>query len=152
MMWKEFEELAGYEVTYEDYTKIIEPMYMAIPESISKREFVKMIDRKRFDYKAKEKAEKKAMVKAMKEIAEERAANCEHFCDYEAEEKLMEIARSYMDKYFPKNRGYHGDIERKHWANLSTGCTYPAEFVIYREIHGEWYEEQRITLAQWKAA
>lgn len=152
MMWREFEELAGYEVTYEDYSKIIEPMYMAIPESISKQEFVKMIDRKRFDYKAKEKAEKKSMVKAMKEIAEERAKNCEHFSDYEAEEKLMEIARNYMAKFYPKNLGYHGDIERKHWGNLGTSCTYPAELVIYREIKGEWYEEQRITLAQWKAA
>ena len=152
MMKHEFEALAGYEVTYEDYSKIIEPMYMAIPESISKQEFVKMIDRKRFDFRAKEKAEKKAMVKAMKEIAEERAQNCEHFCDYEAEEKLMEIARSYMSKFFPKNLGYHGDIERKHWANLDTGCTYPAELVIYREYKGTWYEEQRITLAQWKAA
>lgn len=152
MMWREFEELAGYEVTYDDYTKIIEPMYMAIPENISKQDFVKMIDRKRFDYKAKERAEKKAMVKAMKEIAEERAQNCEHFCDYEAEEKLMEIARNFMDRFFPKRLGYHGDVERKHWGNLSTGCTYPAELVIYREIRGTWYEEDRITLAQWKAA
>ena len=152
MMQHEFEALAGYEVTYEDYSKIIEPMYMAVPESISKQEFVKMIDRKRFDFRAKEKAEKKAMVKAMKEIAEERAQNCEHFCDYEAEDKLREIARSYMDKFFPKNLGYHGDIERKHWANNDRCCTYPADLVIYREIKGEWYEEQRITLAQWKAA
>ena len=66
--------------------------------------------------------------------------------------KLMEIARNYMAKFFPKTLGYHGDIERKQWANLDTGCTYPAELVIYREIKGEWYEEQRITLAQWKAA
>ena len=149
MMWKEFEEIAGYEVTYEDYTNVIEPMYNAT--NLSKQEFVKVIDRKRFDFRAKEKAEKKAMLKAMKEIAEERAENCEHFCDYEAEEKLMEIARNFMDKYFPKNLGYHGDIEREHWANLSTACTYPATLVIYREIRGEWYEEQRITLAQWKA-
>ena len=152
MMKNEFEALAGYEVTFEDYSKIIEPMYMAIPDSISKQEFVKMIDRKRFDFRAKEKAEKKAMLKAMKEIAEERAQNCEHFGDYEAEEKLYEIARNYMNKFFPKNLGYHGDIERKHWANISTSCTYPAELVIYREYRGEWYEEQRITLAQWKAA
>ena len=148
MMHEEFERLAGYEVTYEDYTNIIEPMYMAT--NLSKQEFVKTVDRKRFDFRAREKAEKKAMVKAMREIAEERAQNCEHFHDYEAEDKLMEIARNYMDKYFPKNLGYHGDIERKHWANDVHFCTYPAELVIYREIKGEWYEEQRITLAQWK--
>lgn len=149
MMWKEFEELAGYKVTYEDYNNVIEPMYMAT--NLSKQEFVKVIDRKRFDFRAKEKAEKKAMLKAMKEIAQERAQNCEHFCDYEAEDKLIEIARNYMDKFFPKNLGYHGDIERKHWANLSTGCTYPACLVVYKEFRGVWYEEQRIELAQWKA-
>lgn len=43
MMWKEFEEIAGYEVSYEDYSKVIEPMYMAMPDSISKSEFVKML-------------------------------------------------------------------------------------------------------------
>ena len=150
MMKHEFEALAGYEVTFEDYNNVIEPMYMAV--NLSKQDFVKVIDRKRFDFRAKEKAEKKAMVKAMKEIAEERAENCEHYSNYEAEEKLVEIARNYMDKFFPKNLGYHGDIERKHWGNLNTGCTYPAELVIYREYRGEWYEEQRITLAQWKAA
>lgn len=147
MMKHEFEALAGYEVTFEGYNKIIEPMYMAVPEGISKQEFVKMIDRKRFDFRAKEKAEKKAMLKAMKEIAEERAENCELFCDYEAEDKLKEIARSFMQKFFPKNLGYYGDIERKHWKGLEWACTYPAELVIYKEFRGEWYEEQRITLA-----
>ena len=150
MMWEEFEKIAGYEVSYEDYTNVIEPMYNAT--NLSKGEFVKVIDRKRFDFRAKEKAEKKAMLKAMKEIAAERAQNCEHFCDYEAEEKLMEIARNFMDKYFPKRLGYHGDIERKHWANNAHFCTYPAELVIYREYKGTWYEDQRIELAQWKAA
>lgn len=150
MMWQEFERIAGYEVTFEDYTNVIEPMYNAT--NLSKQEFVKVIDRKRFDFRAKEQAEKNEMLKTMKKIAEERAENCEHFCDYEAEEKLLEVARNFMDKYFPKNLGYHGDIERKHWANLSTGCTYPADLVIYREYRGTWHEEQRITLAQWKAA
>lgn len=149
MMKGEFEKLAGYEVTFEDYSNIIEPMYMAV--NLSKQEFVKVIDRKRFDFRAKEKAEKKAMIKAMKEIAEERAENCEHFCDCEAEEKLMQIARNFMGKFFPENLGYHGDIERRHWGDDYRGCTYPAELVIYREIRGRWYEDERITLAKWKA-
>ena len=150
MMHHEFEQIAGYEVTYEDYTNIIEPMYMAT--NLSKQEFVKTLNRKQFDFRAKEKAEKKAMVKAMREIAEERAENCEHFHDYEAEEKLYGIAREYVNKFFPKNLGYHGDIERKHFANVEQFCTYPAELVIYREIRGEWYEEDRIKLAEWKQA
>ena len=51
MMKHEFEAIAGYEVSWEDYNNIIEPMYLAIPESISKQEFVKMVNRKRFEIK-----------------------------------------------------------------------------------------------------
>lgn len=150
MMKHEFEALAGYEVTFEDYNNIIEPMYMAT--NLSKQEFVNVIDRKRFDFRAREKAEKKEMIKAMKEIAKERAQNCEHFCDYEAENKLMEIARTFRKKYYPEDLGYWLDIERLHWGNISTSCTYPANLVIYRKYRGEWYEEERITLAKWKKA
>ena len=48
MMWAEFEELAGYEVSYETYSKVIEPMYMALPETYTKQDFVKMLDKKAF--------------------------------------------------------------------------------------------------------
>lgn len=46
MMKHEFEELAGYEVSREDYDNIIEPMYMAT--NLTKQEFVKTISKKRF--------------------------------------------------------------------------------------------------------
>lgn len=39
MMKHEFEALAGYEVSFEDYNRIIEPMYMAT--ELSKEDFVK---------------------------------------------------------------------------------------------------------------
>lgn len=51
MMKHEFEQIAGYEVSWEDYNTIIEPMYLAIPENISKQDFVKMLSRKRFEVK-----------------------------------------------------------------------------------------------------
>ena len=50
MMHHEFEQIAGYEVSYEDYTNIIEPMYMAT--NLSKQDFVKTINRKAFEKKA----------------------------------------------------------------------------------------------------
>lgn len=53
MMKHEFEQLAGYEVSTSDYDNIIEPMYMAT--NVTKAEFVKMIDRKRFEVKAESK-------------------------------------------------------------------------------------------------
>ena len=148
MMWQEFESIAGYEVTFEDYSKIIEPMYMAL--DMDKHEFVKLLDRKRFDYKAKEKAEKKAMIKAMREIAEERAQNCEHFSNYDAENKLSELADEFVDKFYHKNLGYQGDIERRNWADISRSCTYPSDLIIYRVIQGRWYEIERIELARWQ--
>lgn len=48
MMKQEFEMLAGYAVSQEDYNKIIEPMYMAT--NLSKEDFIKCVDRKRFEY------------------------------------------------------------------------------------------------------
>lgn len=52
MMKHEFEELAGYEVSVEDYDNIIEPMYMAT--NLTKQEFVKTISKKRFAIVKKE--------------------------------------------------------------------------------------------------
>ena len=49
MMKQEFERIAGYEVSAEDYYKVIEPMYMAT--NLSKQDFVKTINRKRFAVK-----------------------------------------------------------------------------------------------------
>lgn len=49
MMKYEFEVLAGYKVSTDDYNKIIEPMYMAT--GMNKADFVKCIDRKRFEEK-----------------------------------------------------------------------------------------------------
>ena len=51
MTIQEFEKLAGYEVNYDDYVNIIEPMYMAV--ELSKVDFVQCINRKRFEVKKK---------------------------------------------------------------------------------------------------
>lgn len=52
MMKHEFERIAGYEVSAEDYNNIIEPMYMAT--NLSKEDFVKTISKKRFAVVKKE--------------------------------------------------------------------------------------------------
>lgn len=46
MTKQEFEKIAGYDVTFEDYTKIIEPMYMAT--TLNKQDFVKTLNKKTF--------------------------------------------------------------------------------------------------------
>lgn len=47
MMYAEFIQLAGYEVSYQTYVEIIEPMYMAT--NLSKENFIKCLDRKQFE-------------------------------------------------------------------------------------------------------
>jgi len=123
-MWHEFEELAGYEVSEEDYRKIIEPMYMAT--SLNKTEFVKVIDRKRFALKTLEE-----MKSEMKEIAKYLKETCEHFTDYEAKEKLEKLAEEYKNRIAPQG-GFlvNTRYTLEHLGNCR-GCSYPAEIEIF---------------------
>lgn len=137
MMWEEFERIAGYEVSYEDYSTIIEPMYNAT--NLNKAEFVKMLNRKAFDLKVK----KQEMIKAMKAIAKERKANAEHFTNYEAENKLHELAQKYAESF---HRFSTPEIVRKQTFE-TWGCSYPAELIIYGGVvNGKYYEIERINL------
>ena len=138
MMWEEFEKIAGYEVSYEDYTNVIEPMYNAT--NLSKGEFVKTLNRKAFDLKVK----KREMIKAMRAIATERKENAEHFNNYEDEDKLYQLAQKYAETF---HRFSTPEIARKRTFE-TWGCSYPAELIIYgRVINGTWYEIERINLA-----
>ena len=118
MMKHEFEQIAGYEVSWKDYTDIIEPMYMAIPESISKQDFVKMIDKKRFALKPISKIEKE-----MKKIAKHLNETCNRYTDYEAKDKLNELAQEITDRIGAK--GYFIN-ETMRWT-----CYYPTSVDIY---------------------
>ena len=66
MMHEEFEQLAGYRVTYEDYQNIIEPMYMAT--TLSKEEFIETLNRKRFEYIPQESPEVLALEAELADI------------------------------------------------------------------------------------
>lgn len=138
MMWAEFEQIAGYEVSFEDYTNIIEPMYNAT--NLTKGEFVKTLNRKAFDLKVK----KQDMIKQMKAIAEERKANAEHFTNIEAENKLYDLAYKYAEIF---HRFSTPEIVREKTFE-TWGCSYPAELVIYGGVvAGKYYEIERIKLA-----
>ena len=93
MMKYEFEALAGYEVSYEDYNKIIEPMYMAT--DLSKEEFVKTISKKRFALKPLNK-----IVKEMKECAKSLKESCTHYTDYETKDRLEALSREYTNRKY----------------------------------------------------
>lgn len=119
MMHNEFEELAGYEVSYQDYTNIIEPMYMAT--NLSKEEFVKCIDKKRFALKPIH-----AIEKEMRKVAKQLEETCTQYTDYETRKHLDELVEEYMERKGLKEiAGYHIEHE------LRFSCYYPKRVVIY---------------------
>ena len=137
MMHQEFERIAGYEVSFEDYANIIEPMYMAT--NLSKQDFVKVIDRKRFDLNEK----KRSMIKEMRKIAEDRKANAEHTADWEAEDRLQELAHEYADTF---HKGATPEIKRER-TYRDFGCSYPCTLTIYGQNRFGWYEVENVKLA-----
>lgn len=126
----EFEKIAGYEVSDNDYANIIEPMYMAT--KLSKSEFVKTLDKQRFALKTKKQIEAR-----MKKIAKHLKEICGKYKDYEAETKLMELSREYARRF----SGINAQTNGMDWINfvyeyecpeLQRGCTYPKILVMGR--------------------
>lgn len=144
MMYDEFEKIAGYEVSYETYTDIIEPMYMALPDNVSKQQFVKMLDKKAFALPTK-----KEMLKEMKKIANYIFENCGRTTFIEEEKKLNKIAKEYAKRFFGID--WTNDIESYVFCNtkygycgyvMERGCSFPYELVIGRKNT----DYERITL------
>ena len=129
MMKNEFEKLAGYEVSDNDYNNILEPMYMSI--NASKEEFVKMVDKKRFALPTK-----KQILNQMKKIAQHLADTCEQYNDYKAEFELEKIAREYAKRFYNVDADNIHDyvfLNRQYtYPEIQRGCTYPCELVIGR--------------------
>ena len=141
MMYQEFMEIAGYEVSVEDYDNIIEPMYMALP-NVTKQEFVKMIDKKRFALPTR-----KQIINQMKKIAKHLQETCEYYTDYEAKDELDKIAKAYAKRFY--NINWSNDIksyvyfkDEYTYKEIGRGCTYPKELVIGRNNR----DYERITL------
>ena len=93
MMKHEFEALAGYEVSTEDYEKIIEPMYLAT--ELTKQEFVKTISKQRFALKPLKK-----IIKEMRECAESLKETCTHYTDFETKDKLEALINEYIERKY----------------------------------------------------
>lgn len=125
MMKYEFEKIAGYEVSQEDYDNIIEPMYMAV--ELTKTEFVKCIDKKRFALRTE-----KQLVNEMKKLAKHLKEICENYTDYDALSQLGDLALEYARRFCAsgtapiyKNEYTYPDIKR--------GCTYPKSVEFYTD-------------------
>lgn len=142
MMQKEFEEIAGYEVSFEDYNNIIEPMYMALP-NVTKQEFVKMIDKKRFALPTPS-----TLMREIKKEAKHLFDICGHCHDYDSERRMETAAHQYAKRKYGldwtnDSKVYVFFLKEYELPTLQRGCTYPKTLVIGREGVGEY---ERTTL------
>jgi len=129
MMKYEFEQIAGYEVSIDDYNNIIEPMYMA--SSLSKEEFVKTLNKKRFALKPLS-----GLIKDMKKLAKELKESCTHYTDYEKKEKLDSIITEYIQRKYVCMQSVTFIINEKElWS-----CYYPKSVEIYSTKSYKTYE------------
>ncbi|MCF0105402.1 MAG: hypothetical protein HUJ53_01425 [Holdemanella sp.] len=127
MMKQEFEALAGYEVSLDDYNNIIEPMYMAT--NLDKAEFVKVIDKKRFALKSRTQLKNE-----MKKLAEQLEITCTHFTDYESKERLDKIREEYTSRFYGQN--YSSMVEEE----MTQSCFYPTKVVFFNRNSGRTVE------------
>lgn len=136
MMKYEFEALAGYKVSDEDYNKIIEPMYMAV--ELNKQDFVKCIDRKRFEVKSKT---ERQYINEIKKIAQFLYENCGRKSYWEEKDQIDKLTRK-MEKQF----GYIViTLNGYEYEEVQRGCTYPKELVFYTD-DGRGIEIKRVAL------
>ena len=118
MMQEEFEKLAGYEVSYDDYVNIIEPMYLAT--DMDKSAFVECINKKRFALKPL-----KNIIKEMKQCAASLKQTCTHYIDQDTKDKLDELIETYIDRKYP-------NMDVHYWTEdeMRFTCYYPVKVVI----------------------
>lgn len=149
MMKHEFEQIAGYEVSAEDYRNILEPMYMALPDSFTKADFVKMVDRKRFALPTKS-----DIVKDMKRRAQFLFDNCGLRGWNDEKRELERIAKAYAKRFygwdfsdltthcfFTHKYAYCGCV-------MDRGCSFPNELVIGYDVNGRFEVAERIALVK----
>ena len=122
-----------YEVSYDTYKGIIEPMYTALPAGISKTKFISMLDKKAFALPTKSE-----MKKAMRKEAMHLFEICGHHSDYTSESILEKLAHDYAKRYYgldwvKDTKVYCYFIKEYEYPEIKRGCTYPKELVIGRD-------------------
>ncbi len=133
MMWKEFERIAGYEVSREDYDNYIEPMYMAVGDGVTKAEFVKMVNKERFALPTPA-----YLLRQVRKEARHLATICGITTDYKSEERMHQKAHEYMERKYGINWGNDSKafcyfLTEYEYPTLKRGCTYPVTLVIGRD-------------------
>lgn len=115
MMQSEFETLYGHEVSHDDYWDIIQPMYMAT--TLTKEDFVKCLDRKRFALPTR--AE---LLKRMRTEVKHLHDVCGHYTDYESHERLQLLLDEFDNRFGAHSTWLAPEYE---FPSLRRGCSYP---------------------------
>ncbi len=123
MLKSEFETLAGYEVTDNDYYKIIEPMYYAV--NLDKKEFVKTLNKERFAMETID-----HMCKRAKAIAEYLKRTCDHFTDYKKKGELDQILSEIKERKGAAGFLINDSYTLEHLGEMR-GCSYPSSVEFY---------------------
>lgn len=120
----EFEQLAGYAVSSEDFEKVIEPMFKAT--TLSERDFVKCLDKKRFAL-------------SEKQLRNEMAIEARHlmetgdtYKDFDSWDRIDDLAREYTKRF---SKGDDWYFREKHtgdwfWGAEGRGANFPVSLVI----------------------
>lgn len=135
MMWKEFEMIAGYEVTREDYKAYIEPMYMAVGDHVTKQEFVRMVNKQRFALPSPD-----SILRRVRKEARHLKAICGFRTDWESEERLDRAAKEYAKRKYGLDWGTDSEAfcyflyfpNEYEYPELQRGGSYPGTLVIGR--------------------
>lgn len=136
MMHEEFERIAGYEVEYRTYKEIIEPMYMAT--ELSKKEFVKLLDKKAFALPTAQE-----LCRKMKKKAQEIFEKCGHVNTFDEEEELDRLAKEYAKRKYAIDWTHDPETyvfftDGYEYPQIGRGCVYPRQLIIGR--NGTEYE------------
>lgn len=118
MMKHEFEALAGYEVSLDDYNNIIEPMYMAT--DLNKSDFVKCINKKRFALKPQ-----KQIINSIKKEAKHLFEICGHRHDYDSEERIEHSLYELEERF----GGIWYTLREYEIPEIKRGCTFPKTLI-----------------------
>lgn len=105
-------------------------MYMAT--ELSKEDFAKCIDRKRFALPTK--AE---LLAAMRKEAKHLYDICGRCCDFESEQRLERLAHTYLKRVYGvdwtvDSQAYAFFLKGYEYPDIQRGCTYPRELVLGR--------------------
>lgn len=139
MLKEEFERLAGYKVTDDDYYKIIEPMYIAT--DLNKIEFIRCLNRSKFEHKTREQLveEKERLINEIKNVAffiyDVKEDDC---CAYNNGVEVLDDKLDETQKRFDENAHIVWSNETEEY--YGSGQEYPV-FLILNEI--------KIRLLEW---